>query len=119
AITNETVSMPEFAEKFKYFSRKDADDAYSSLISKSFIASSTRNALKRQYGIWNRNEGDQFWASRTATLSKTQVAGDLVAESVPVARQLISEDTLPAGHNPITQVDAGMQEKDILSNSNE
>ncbi|KAF9994338.1 hypothetical protein BGZ79_000913 [Entomortierella chlamydospora] len=89
----EAITMPDFATKFNYFNEMDADKAYISLLSKSFIARTTSTVLLNNYGFWKRNDGDQFWASRIATLSKTQVAGDLVTGSVPVAKRLISEDT--------------------------
>ncbi|KAG0230838.1 hypothetical protein BGW42_000663 [Actinomortierella wolfii] len=82
--------MPEFVEMFKFTNRRDADRAFSLLISKSFLRKATRHALRSSYSMWKRNEGDQFWASQEA---KTIVATDLIVGSVPKARKLALGDS--------------------------
>ncbi|KAF9578657.1 hypothetical protein BGW38_005438 [Lunasporangiospora selenospora] len=85
--------MPEFAENFKFSRKEDADQMFSVLISKSFIRRATRHTLQSNYNVWQRNEGDQFWAAMEAT---TQVATDLVVGSVPKARTIILGDNHPS-----------------------
>ncbi|KAF9940145.1 hypothetical protein BGZ65_007951 [Modicella reniformis] len=83
------ATMSEFAEKFKYSNREDADRTFSTLISRSTLRKRTRHTLQSNYEVWKRNEGDQFWASLVA---RTKVATDIVIGSVPKARKIVLGD---------------------------
>ncbi|KAF9992464.1 hypothetical protein BGZ65_012207, partial [Modicella reniformis] len=85
--------MPGFALKFEYFTKNDAEEAFSDLISKSFIAKTVQKSLWTKYDTWKRNEGDNFWAARVVKISKTRTASELVAGSVPVAKEMIWENS--------------------------
>ncbi|KAG0217581.1 hypothetical protein BGX31_000199, partial [Mortierella sp. GBA43] len=85
--------MPDFALKFGYFAKNDAEEAFSALITKSFIAKTAQRSLWTKYDTWKRNEGDIFWAARVVRISKTRTASELVAGSVPVAKEMIWEDS--------------------------
>ncbi|KAI1316995.1 hypothetical protein EDD11_009154 [Mortierella claussenii] len=98
------IIMPDFASKFKYFSKKDAEKAFLALISKSFIANTVQRRLWTKYQTWKRNEGDIFWATQVATISKTRTAGELVAGSVPVAKKLIWNSSVSSDHRSAAPV---------------
>ncbi|KAF9924399.1 hypothetical protein BGZ67_009277 [Mortierella alpina] len=87
------ITLPEFALSFDYFSKEDAEEDFSALLSKSFIANSVKNGIRTKFENWKRNDGDNFWATRVATISKTRTATELVAGSVPVAKGLIWDST--------------------------
>ncbi|KAG0253235.1 hypothetical protein BG011_006477 [Mortierella polycephala] len=97
------ITMPEFALKFEYFTKNDAEEAFSALISKSFIAKTVKRSLSTKYETWKRNEGDNFWATRVVKISKTRTAIELVAGSVPVAKEMIWEDTTSSAALPTIQ----------------
>ncbi|KAG0013938.1 hypothetical protein BGZ82_001958, partial [Podila clonocystis] len=90
----EAISMLDFAITFKYLCENDADEAFTTLLSKSFIAQATRTAVLNNYEIWKRNEGPTFWVSQTATLSLTQTAGELVAEGAHVAKDVVRKSRI-------------------------
>ncbi|KAF9429109.1 hypothetical protein BGZ76_001802, partial [Entomortierella beljakovae] len=59
-----------------------------------------RNILWTKYETWKRNEGDNFWAARVVKISKTRTATELVAGSVPIAKEMIWEDSTSAASLP-------------------
>lgn len=82
--------MRDFAITFEYLCENDADEAFTALLSKSFVTQATRTALLNKYEIWKRNEGPTFWAPQTATPSLLiQTVGELVAEGTHVAKDLV------------------------------
>ncbi|KAF9301555.1 hypothetical protein BGZ74_006572 [Mortierella antarctica] len=89
-IKKEAISMRDFAITFEYLCENDADEAFTALLSKSFVTQATRTALLNKYEIWKRNEGPTFWAPQTATPSLLiQTVGELVAEGTHVAKDLV------------------------------
>jgi len=70
----------------------DAHEAFTVLLSKSFIRQSTSTVLLDKYEIWKCNEGARFWASRAAKLSTTRTAGELVVEGEHVTKELFREN---------------------------
>ncbi|KAF9423933.1 hypothetical protein BGZ76_003595 [Entomortierella beljakovae] len=91
---NEPISMPDFAKNFTYLSENDADKAFTSLLSATFINQTTRTVLQENYAVWKRNDGPKFWASQRAILSLTETADELVVEGSFVAKNLVQESRL-------------------------
>lgn len=111
----ESITMVDLATKFKYFCEADADKAFTALISKSFIRNSTSTTLLDKYGVWKRNEGARFWASRSTMLSTTKTAGELVTEGGHVVRELFRENRESATPSS-EKASLGLQLSDLLPN---
>ncbi|KAF9579052.1 hypothetical protein BGW38_004852 [Lunasporangiospora selenospora] len=67
---NKEISMPLFAEEFKYYLSEDAHHAFLNALNCTAVSQSLSIALGDKYYAWQRNQGDAFWASRSANSGK-------------------------------------------------
>ncbi|KAF9536453.1 hypothetical protein EC957_010886 [Mortierella hygrophila] len=111
------ITMPKFALEFQYFNKNDAEEAYSALISKSFLSRTVKKSLSTKYETWKRNEGDNFWATRVVNISKTRTASELVAGSVSVAKEMIWENSTSTAALPTIQPNDSGDRTEIQSSS--
>ncbi|KAF9361425.1 hypothetical protein BGX34_007135 [Mortierella sp. NVP85] len=114
----ESITMVDFATEFNYFCEVDAHEAFTALLSKSFVRQAINTILLDKYGIWKRNEGARFWASRATKLSTTRTAGKLVAEGEHVAEELFRENresaTSSSTYTTAGKASLGIQLSDLL-----
>ncbi|KAF8924575.1 hypothetical protein BGZ58_001661, partial [Dissophora ornata] len=78
--------MPEFCKEFGYTCEQDA-------LTSTEISKSARTVLIEEYEAWRRNEGADYWASRTVEykieVSTKKTAGDLVDRGRCFTRKLL------------------------------
>ncbi|KAF9425703.1 hypothetical protein BGZ76_003111, partial [Entomortierella beljakovae] len=99
--SDSAITMPDFDLRFEYFTKKDAEDAFSALLSKTFISK-------------KRNEGDNFWATRVVKISKTRTASELVAGNVPIAKEMIGDDSISTASLPGIESSTVLQKTDCM-----
>ncbi|ORZ28597.1 hypothetical protein BCR41DRAFT_382590 [Lobosporangium transversale] len=87
--------MPSFNEAFNFTIEKDAHAAFSALISVTDISKRIRTRLQSDYDVWQRNNGDEYWASvavsAQVSISTKRTAKELALGGEHIAKKLIRE----------------------------
>ncbi|KAG0248539.1 hypothetical protein DFQ27_000836, partial [Actinomortierella ambigua] len=64
--------MPAFVKQFGYTCNENAHDDFAALLTSTEIPLRARQELQRNYDIWRRNRGMEFWSSVSASLQEPQ-----------------------------------------------
>ena len=88
--SSKEISMPLFAEKFESYLSEDAHQAFLNALNCSAVPQSLRNALRDKYYAWQRNQGDAYWASRSA-MSQIDISTSKAVKEIVVGSDSIRE----------------------------